>query len=65
MTFTSPTDEDFWGDEADNEISTRRFLGGFIPGNNPATVFGEGTGILIPKGHKMSMQFHYVTYYEK
>ena len=61
MTFISPADEDFWGDEADNEISTRRFLGSFIPGNNPATVFGEGAGILIPEGHKLSMQFHYVT----
>ncbi len=61
MTFISPADEDFWGDEAENEISTRRFLGSFIPGNNPATVFDEGTGIFIPKGHKLSLQFHYVT----
>jgi hypothetical protein len=61
MTFISPAAEDFWGDEAENEISTRRFLGSFIPGDNPATVFNEGTGILIPKGHKLSLQFHYVT----
>lgn len=61
MTFISPADEDFWGDEAENEISTRRFLGSFIPGHNPATVFDAGTGILIPKGHKLSLQFHYVT----
>lgn len=61
MAFVSPVDEDFWGDEAENEISTRRFLGSFIPGNNPATVFGEEMGVLIPKGHKLSLQFHYVT----
>ncbi|MEX0964369.1 MAG: hypothetical protein WDZ52_10080 [Pseudohongiellaceae bacterium] len=61
MTFISPAQEDFWGAEAEKEISTRRFLGSFIPGDNPATVFDEGTGILIPKGHKLSLQFHYVT----
>lgn len=61
MTFISPPEEDFWGVEADNEISTRRFLGSFIPGNNPATEFDASTGILIPKGHKLSLQFHYVT----
>jgi peroxiredoxin len=61
MTFISPAQENFWGDEADNEISRRRFLGSFIPGNNPATQFNEDTGILIPKGHKLSMQFHYVS----
>lgn len=61
MTFVTPPDEDFWGPEKDNEITTRRFLGSYIPGENPAIVFPENASILIPKGHKLSLQSHYVT----
>lgn len=61
MTFVSPPEEDFWGAEKDREQVTRRFVGSYIPGANPATIFPEGTGVFIPKGHKLSMQSHYVS----
>lgn len=60
MTFVSPPDEDFWGDEKDSTSVTRRFVGSYIPGKNKATIFPEGTGVFIPKGYKLSMQSHYV-----
>ncbi len=61
MTFIVPPEEDFWGPEKDKEINHRRFLGSYIPGDNPAITFPEGTSVLVPKGHKLAMQFHYVT----
>ncbi len=61
MTFIVPADEDFWGPEKDQEINHRRFLGSYIPGENPAITFPAGTSVLVPKGHKLAMQFHYVT----
>jgi mono/diheme cytochrome c family protein len=61
MTFVVGPDEDFWGPEKSKKTAERRFLGSFIPGENPATVFPEGTGVLIPAGHKLALQFHYVT----
>ena len=61
MTFVTAPDEDFWGPERDQEASTRRFVEGFAPGEAKAIEFSAGTGVLIPQGHKLSMQFHYVT----
>lgn len=61
MTFVIAPDEDFWGPEKTKKTAERRFLGSFIPGENPATVFPEGTGVRIPAGHKLALQFHYVT----
>ena len=61
MTFIVPPEGDFWGNEKDSTTSTRRFLGSFIPGPNLPTVFAEGTAVKIPAGHKLAMQFHYVT----
>jgi hypothetical protein len=61
MTFIVPEGEDFWGPEKDKEINLRRFLGSYIPGQNPAITFPQGTSVLVPKGHKLVMQFHYVT----
>ncbi len=61
MAFVVAPEEDFWGPEKDQNTSARRFLGSFIPGTNPATVFPENTGVLITAGHKLALQFHYVT----
>ncbi|PCJ27066.1 MAG: hypothetical protein COA96_03895 [SAR86 cluster bacterium] len=61
MTFVTAPDEDFWGGEVDKESVTRRFVEGYAPGKANAVEFPEGTGVLIPQGHKLSMQFHYVT----
>jgi hypothetical protein len=61
MTFVTAPNEDFWGSERDQEVSTRRFVEGYAPGEPKAIEFTAGTGVLIPQGHKLSMQFHYVT----
>lgn len=61
VTFVIPPEEDFWGDERTDESVTRRFVGSYLPGKSNAIEFAEGTGVLVPQGHKLSMQFHYVT----
>lgn len=61
MTFVTAPEEDFWGEERVSESVTRRFVEGYAPGKINAVEFAEGTGVLIPQGHKLSMQFHYVT----
>jgi len=61
VTFVTAPGEDFWGDERTSESVTRRFVGSYLPGKTNAIEFDEGTGVLIPKGHRLSMQFHYVT----
>ncbi len=60
MAFVTPVESDFWGEEKNASTSTRRFLDGYSPGENRAAKFPEGTAVLIPKGSKISMQFHYV-----
>jgi len=61
MTFVTAPDEDFWGAERQQSSGPRRFVEGYAPGAAQAVVYPEGTGVLIPAGHKLSMQFHYVT----
>lgn len=61
VTFVTPPQEDFWGAERTDESVTRRFVGSYLPGKTNAIEFAEGTGVLVPQGHKLSMQFHYVT----
>jgi hypothetical protein len=60
--FIVPADSDFWAEERDVLTSERRFLGSFVPGLNPATVYPEGTGVLIPAGHKLALMFHYYSH---
>lgn len=60
MSFVTLPGEDFWGEERSNSTSTRRFLDGYSPGEARAERFPEGTAVRIPKGAKLSMQFHYV-----
>ena len=40
---------------------SRRFVEGYAPGPHRAIEFDKGTGVFIPEGHKLSLQFHYVT----
>lgn len=60
--FIVPAESDFWGEERQALTSERRFLGSFVPGENPATIFPDGTGVLIPAGHKLALQFHYYSH---
>lgn len=60
--FVVAPESDFWGEERQARTSERRFLGSFIPGENPATVFPEDSGVLIPAGHKLALQFHYYSH---
>ena len=61
VTFVTAPDEDFWGEERDEVYAERRFVESYSPGKGNAKVFEKGTGIFVPKGSSLSMQFHYVT----
>ena len=61
VTFVTAPDEDFWGKERDEIYTERRFVESYSPGKVNAKVFEKGTGVFIPKGSSLSMQFHYVT----
>lgn len=61
MTYVTAPDEDFFGPEKTEQSVTRRFVAGYAPGEISALQYPEGTGVLIPAGHRLSMQFHYVT----
>jgi len=61
MTYVTAPEEDFWGAERDQDAVTRRFLEGFSPGRASVTEYPEGTAVFIPKGHRLSLQFHYMS----
>ena len=60
MVMVTAPGEDFWGAERGSHLATRRFLEGYSPGKPVVTEFNENTGVFIPAGHKLSMQFQYV-----
>lgn len=53
--------KEFVEGEAANVNTARRFLEGYAPGKVDAMTFPENTGVYIPTGHKLTMQFHYTT----
>lgn len=61
MVFVTAPGEDFWGEERRQQVVSRRFVEGYAPGPHRAIEFDKGTGVLIPEGHKLTLQFHYVT----
>ncbi|MDP2286788.1 MAG: hypothetical protein Q8L06_21870, partial [Pseudohongiella sp.] len=62
MAYVTAPDEDFWGAERHSPAASRRFLSGYIPGKPTVREFAPGTAIYVPAGHKLSLQFHYMTY---
>jgi hypothetical protein len=62
MAYVTAPDEDFWGPERESPAADRRFLSGYIPGKPTVREFAPGTAVFIPAGHKLSLQFHYMTY---
>lgn len=61
LTYVTAPSEDFNGGESTQVSTVGRFLEGYAPGKVEAMVFPEDTGVLIPAGHKLSMQFHFTT----
>ena len=62
LTYVTAPAEDFDGGEsADQRSVARRFLEGYAPGKVEAMQFPADTGVYIPAGHKLSMQYHFTT----
>ena len=61
LTYVTAPAEEFDGGEANVRSVARRFLEGYAPGKVDAMRFPEDTGVYIPQGHKLSMQFHFTT----
>ena len=60
LTYVTAPEEEVEGEAARGNVATR-FLEGYAPGKVDAMTFPENTGVYIPAGHKLSMQFHYTT----
>ncbi|MBT73451.1 MAG: hypothetical protein CMQ15_15705 [Gammaproteobacteria bacterium] len=60
LSYVTAPSEAVQGEAATGNVATR-FLEGYAPGKVDAMTFPENTGVYIPQGHKLSMQFHYTT----
>ncbi len=60
LTYVTAPSEYVAGEAATVNTATR-FLEGYAPGKVDAMMFPEDTGVYIPEGHKLTMQFHYTT----
>jgi len=61
LTYVTAPAEEFDGDKTNTGSIATRFLEGYAPGKVDAMVFPNGTGVFIPKGHNLSMQFHFTS----
>lgn len=61
LTYVTAPAENFDGGEGNTTSVARRFLEGYAPGKVDAMTFRDETGVYIPEGHKLSMQFHFTT----
>lgn len=48
-------------DIPDSDGGSRKFLEGYAPGKEDATIFPENMGVFVPKGYKLTMSVHYTT----
>ena len=58
LSYVTAPREEVQGEAATVNTATR-FLEGYAPGKVDAMTFPENTGVYIPEGHNLSMQFHY------
>jgi len=61
LTYVTPPTGSFEVGEGDTSGAARRFLEGYAPGKVDPMEFPENTGVKIPAGYQLSMQFHYTT----
>lgn len=60
LTYVTPPGGRFQGEASPLPVA-QRFLEGYAPGKVDPIRFPAGTGVKIPAGHQLSMQFHYTT----
>jgi peroxiredoxin len=61
LTYVTAPEEEIDGDESNTGPLANRFLEGYAPGKVDVMVFPDETGVFIPEGHNLSMQFHFTS----